>query len=176
MKETQASSVSPWLSLAYRLRRWGWSLPLGLVFAIIALAIQLAGVSEAESRLETLNRDLARLTVLKARPADPSVAPRNLPRESALPDLLRAIMESAQKNGVAAESGEYRQSREGRLLRCRLVLPVRATYPQLRTWLAETLNSHPTASLDEFALHRIAAADGTLEGRVQLSLYLEAQK
>jgi hypothetical protein len=85
-------------------------------------------------------------------------------------------MALAQKHGVATESGEYRQSREGSLLRCRLVLPVRASYPQLRAWLAETLNTHATASLDEVSLHRLSAADGMLEGRVQLSLYLEAAK
>lgn len=162
------------LRLAYTLRQWGWPLSLALAALALALALQGSGIASAQERLTELNRDTERLAARAARPV--ARAPVALPPESALPEVLRAIMESAKKQGVATESGDYRQSREGRTLRCRLVLPVQASFPQLRAWLAETLNSHPGAALDELHVHRAVTAEGVVQGRVQISLYLEGAK
>jgi len=157
--------ASPWLRLAYALRQWGWPLPLGGLFLALAVAIQMVGIVGTNDRLHELERKIARMEASVPKPAD-----------AASTEMIASVMALAQKQGVATESGEYRQSREGRLLRCRLVLPVRSAYPQLRAWLADVLNTHTTATLDEISVHRVSAADGVLEGRVQLSLYLEAAK
>ena len=166
--------ISLGFQASHVLRRWGWTLPLGLLFLVLALGIQLFGISVVTEKLADLDRDVVRLEAHALKRQSVEAPPVILPPEAALPELIRTVMESAQKQGVATESGEYRQSREGRITRCRLVLPVRATYPQLRAWLAETLNSHPTLSLDDLSLHRSATVLPTLEGRVHLSLYLEA--
>ncbi len=169
-------AISSRLQLAYILRQWGWPLSVALAALALALALQASGIAGAQARLAELAADQTRLEARSARPLDGARAPVALPPESALPDILRAIAESAKKQGVATESGDYRQSREDRILRCRLVLPVQASYPQLRAWLAETLNSHPGAALDELNVHRAATAEGVVQGRVQISLYLEGAK
>lgn len=168
--------VSPWRRLVYAVRLWGWPLPLGLLFLALAVAVQVIGIAGAHDRMRELETKIARLAVSVPKPANTASAAVALPPESTLTEVIGAVMALAEKQGVATESGEYRQSREGRLLRCRLVLPVRASYPQLRAWLADVLNTHATATLDELSLHRVSAADGVLEGRVQLSLYLEGAK
>jgi hypothetical protein len=168
--------VSPWRRLAYALRLWGWPLPLGVLFLLLAGGIEIVGIWNAADRLHELEGKLARMEAKVPRRAYAASTAVALPPDSALTGQIASIMALAQKHGVAMESGEYRQSREGRLLRCRLVLPVRASYPQLRAWLAEILNTHAAASLDEVSMHRVTATVGMLEGRVQLSLYLEGPK
>jgi hypothetical protein len=98
-----------------------------------------------------------------------------LPPEARLSEMIGTVLEGARKNGVSTERGEYRQNREGAVLRVRMILPVKASYVQIRAWLGETLNALPAVALEELSLSRNAAADGTVEGKVRLGLYLESR-
>ena len=53
-----------------------------------------------------------------------------------------------------------------------MVMPVRATYPALRTWLAAVLNHSNAIALDELSLQRANADTDVLEARVRLTLFV----
>ena len=58
------------------------------------------------------------------------------------------------------------------LARYQILLPVRATYPQLRRFLASAMGELPALGLEDLDLQRKQVADTELEGRIRMTLYL----
>lgn len=162
--------------LGFTVKRMGWPFHLALILGAGAAVFQLAMIEPGRAQLAELKQDAALLKSRAAAPASEGPAAGiALPPESRLPEMVRTVLDAAQKNGVALERGEYRQNREGGVLRVRVVLPVKGAYPQIRAWLAEVMNTLPTAALEDMNLGRNAAAEAAVEGRVRLALYLEGK-
>ena len=156
----------------------GWPAALGGGLLVFAVAFHVAGLLPAQERLSELRADVAARRAALAREAQGrSGATRagGFPAENAREDLLQEVHDAAEARGVRIDSAEYRQAREGLLLKSELILPVHGTYPQLRAWLADIMNGIPALALDEFSLHRESVGNPMLEGRVRLSLFLEGR-
>ncbi len=170
--------------LRFVLYRHGWPLLLGLVMLVAAVLLQQLGVARAELQAADMRR--AQL-VLQKQLAAPTAAPQlsagpldtlrlRLPDASSVLATVSRLHDGAREHQVELAKGEYRLTQDGRtrLLRYQITLPLRASYPQLRSWLASVMNAMPTLSLDELSLQRDDVGEARLDARVRLTLHLQA--
>ncbi len=170
--------MAPNFTIRYALAQAGWPAVLGAGLLVFALVFHGTGLLPAQGRLAELQGDLAAQRALLARESrvrTTAAATGSLPAESSREKFLQQVHDAAQARGVRIDSAEYRQSREGRLVKSAFILPVHGTYPQLRAWLADIMNGIPALALDELSLHREAVGNPALDGRVRLSLIMEAR-
>ena len=100
----------------------------------------------------------------------------SLPDPKGMLDAVEIIHRAAKANGVKLATGEYRLVREGsaKLLRYQITLPARASYPMLRTWIAEVMNTVPTVALNDISFKREDVGSEAVEASVRLTLFLRA--
>lgn len=168
--------------LRYLLVRHGWPALAGLVLMVAAALLQMAATPQLREREQALEEAQAELrSRLAARPQPVKDSGHRL--VIALPDAagtaaaLAAVHLAASRHGVTLAQGEYRLARESGapITRYQITLPARATYPQLRAWLADVLNGLPALALEEIALRRDDAATGVVEARLRLTLYVRRE-
>lgn len=162
----------------YAVAQAGWPAVLGAGLLVFALVFHGTGLLPARARLGELQANVAAQRAVLARESraqKSGVAAGSLPAESNREKFLQQVHDAAQSRGVRIDSAEYRQTREGRLVKSAFILPVHGTYPQLRGWLADIMNGIPALALDEFSLHRDAVGNPALDGRVRLTLIMEAR-
>jgi hypothetical protein len=168
----------------YQLDRHGWPAVLGLALIAAAMGLQWLGVDSlrgqtAELRAETVA--LRQRSSQRPKQDDASVKRltdfyAGLPAASVALDAVELIHQSAAKAGVKLATGEYRQVREGSsaLLRYQLTLPARASYPSLRLWLDDVMNTLPSCALDEISFRRDDVGSESVEARLRLTLFMRA--
>jgi Tfp pilus assembly protein PilO len=96
----------------------------------------------------------------------------SLPRTAEAVDMVARIYRIGIANGLALPTGEYQLERvpDDRLLRYRLNLPADGSYPQVRAFILEVLDTLP-AAVDDIQVRR--ESDGVqLRARLRFSLYL----
>jgi hypothetical protein len=162
----------------------GWA---GLAGALLALLL----VAAARLNVDPANHEAAdHIADLRARfdraslpgaalrdPADAMAAvAAQLPAADQAPGFIQDVQAGAARDGVRIDRTEYRiqSALGGRAQQLQLVMPAHGTYPQLRTWLQALLSGHPSAALDELALHRETDGAAQLEARVMLTFYTRA--
>jgi len=170
--------------LQFQLFRHGWPAGVGLALLACALGLHWFGVLPLRARADEMRIAQAALRLRAAAQAGQPellLARRNglfdsLPTPAGALDMIAALHAAAAVHGVTLAHGEYRMVRDGNspLLRYQVVLPARSDYPALRAWLADCLQTHRYASLDDISLRREASADAMVEARVRLTLYLKA--
>lgn len=91
-----------------------------------------------------------------------------------LPELLKKLHALAQKHEVALDRADFKfGSAEGeRLLRYEITLPVKSSYPHLRSFIDEASRKLPTMGLSEITLKREAVGDNLVQARLNFVLYL----
>jgi hypothetical protein len=89
------------------------------------------------------------------------------------PEDVRTLFRVAAEHKISLARGDYSAAlrREARLASYDVVLPVRAHYPAVRTFVIAALNALPHASLAELRLERGSSTADTVEARVHLTLY-----
>lgn len=175
----RAALVSWWLG------RLGWPALVAIGLALFALAFHFSGVAPAQAKLAQLQAEIAKVQRKALVPAGQES--RQAARKMALQQrfapmseresLIQQIHETAERRGVELSNVEYKLVLEAGapLARCQLLMPVKASYPALRAWLADIMNSMPSAALDEFNLRRDSLALPMVNGQIKLSLYLDAR-
>lgn len=168
--------------LKFHASRMGWLAALGVGLIVFAAVFYLSGVRSTEAALagtqaqiealragETLGREG------RAVSAEQRLArfQEFLPPASDLPEMLASVHQAADTHGIALENAQYKESREkgSPVMRYQMTLPLRASYPQIRAWLAEVMNGAPNAVLEELSLKRESAGNEELNARARLSLY-----
>jgi len=88
---------------------------------------------------------------------------------------LARIFSLARQAGLDLAQAEYRWQVDEAAIAERLVLqlPVKGSYPALRTFLEQVLAQFPFASLDDFGMRREAISDGALLANLRISLHLK---
>jgi hypothetical protein len=174
--------------LIYRLRQLGWvggaatSLLLGAT--IYALLTFPAANQRLDQLAEQLGKASEQLKLAEQQPAGNQPLPpgeqlqtfyQAFPKGTTVPDWLGEIYRIAGQQQLALEAGEYAltQSPAGRLDRFRIALPVKATYPQIRRFIATALSTAPALALDGIYLKRDKVGDGIVDARIVFLLYLE---
>lgn len=170
----------------HRLRhRFGFSGLAGLAVAVGGLAVYLFAVLPAERQAQS---GTAQLLQLRMQPEATAVAEPSrrgdgaalaefygqFPAMHVLPNLLKTLHALAQKHGIALARADFKFSRaEGdKLLRYEITLPVRSSYPDLRSFIEEAAHQLPTMGLSEINLKREAVGDNMVQARLNFVLYL----
>lgn len=172
------SRATDWLAwLAARLGRPGLS---GVALLLGAAAVQQWLLPDMTARTTALAAEAAALEALRARP---TTEPQRVdvldgltdPRQT--PEAVGRLFKAAGRAGLALEQGEYRlqggPSGTG-LLRYQIVLNAAASYPVLRSFLADALNATPGLALDALDLSRDRVENGDLKAMLRFTLYLDA--
>lgn len=177
--------VSP---LLVRERIAGLGLPGICGAALLLLGIGYAGlfVLPHYQQLQALQARLSHGSAqLAAAPETQALAPeqgegrfddlhRRLPSQQDAAGVIDRIYELAEQERIALARGEYALGVDPktRLARYRILLPVSGSYPQLRRFMHGMLAEQPALVLEEVDFQRKQVADGQLQGRIRMTLYL----
>lgn len=96
------------------------------------------------------------------------------PRIDSSPFWIRELVRLAKKHGVELTSSDYRlvNEQDGRLARYEMILPVKGRYPQIRAFIADTLETVPTIAISGITMKRENTNADRLDARLEVSLYL----
>jgi len=158
---------------------------LGLVLLAAAAVFYFFAVSPAQEHLVALQNRLDRADSRAAAGAvlrsalDPSRVQEFVeffPPLDTAPRWLKSIYAIAEREKLELLKGTYRVSEDPALMLVRYTvsLPVRGRYPQIRRFIAATLNEVPIASLEGVVLQREKISDEVVEASVALTLHLQA--
>lgn len=172
-----------WLARRYATR---WTLALGLLGVVAALALQWTTIEPLESRVEVLaaaHKDsragrLADAEQVLVQGGGPRMQLNafygHFDRGDKLTDLLVKLHVVGRGVGIDLKRGEYRLSStpERRLDRYQVVLPVRGHYQAIRAFIATALHELPTMSLDQVQFQRREVGDPLVDAQVSFSFHL----
>jgi Tfp pilus assembly protein PilO len=90
-------------------------------------------------------------------------------------EALKKIFAEAIKSGITLQQGEYAlvADVEGDFARLQITLPVKGSYPQIRTYAQALLQAIPALSLDEIGFRRDSVRNPHVEARLRFTLYLK---
>ena len=99
---------------------------------------------------------------------------QRFPAFSDAPALVLKLHTIAAANGIVLETGEYQlvKDRNWNIARYQITLPLKASYPQVRLFLAQLLDEIPALSLDDISIKRASINARAAETRVRLTAYL----
>lgn len=177
---TRTDQLHESVGRAFRAASWAGLLGTGLV--VLALTFDLIGNRPMAQQVDTLQREAEALHRRLRAPSAPVISNRerltrfymSFPASSELPDLLARLHGYALARGINATKADYRSSVESGAPLERLVLdlPIRASYPALRDWLADVLDEMPEVAVESVAFKRQVISSPELEVQVRFILYL----
>lgn len=154
-------------------------LGMGLVF--FAASFYFSALAPALTEQERLQTEEKKLALPDQQPPTPDIAasgetpsaPGTLSPSTEAMELFDRLQAAGEKNGIAIERATYNVIRHEQhaALQYEVSLPLRCSYPNLRTFLREALELAPSASLDSLSLQRARASDPALEASVRLSYF-----
>ena len=99
----------------------------------------------------------------------------DLPPHDAIPDQLKQLINLAEKNGVMLVQAEYKPQAEvdAGFLRYQIVLPVKAAYPSIQTFMLNALQALPTLTLESVAFKRDRIESAEVEARIHFMLLVK---
>lgn len=102
---------------------------------------------------------------------------RALPAEHSLPEWLKRLFTLAEKQKIELDEGEYAavRSKQGRLIRYQVTLPVVAEYPQIREYLAALRAEMPFLALEHVEFRREKIGEAEVEAKIKLVLFFVAE-
>jgi hypothetical protein len=98
----------------------------------------------------------------------------DFPDERQLASLLGRLYALGEREGVRLSQGEYRFVEPDALgmVQYKIVLPVVASYPALRRFVAATLTEMPSLAVTQINLQRDRIGQGQVDARLELTLHL----
>jgi len=174
------------LILAESAQRLGLPGMIGIALAALALALLLSALIPAQRELERdraqaiqvqehLKRVQAGLERKLETPADQLSAFYGMfPPQLAAAESLQKIYDVADKSQIQLPRGEYALAADTKaeLSKYRVILPVTGSYEQIRAFIAGALEAVPTLALDDVDFQRQAVAEGQVQAKIRMTLYL----
>ena len=165
-------------------QRFGWQGIAGIGLTIAACTFGATVLLPMDARVAELKAQMS--LTHEVRDAASNVLPasdpaaeidafyRAFPADDALTDSLAKLHGIGDEHGLALQQADYRAADERSALlgQYRISVPVTATYPQLKQFLAAVLAGMPNLSLDQISLQRRAVADARVDVQLQFTLYL----
>jgi Tfp pilus assembly protein PilO len=98
---------------------------------------------------------------------------KQFPNVTSKDDTLNTIINLAEKNNLPLNTGKYETliKESGELVFYQINFPLKGSYPQIRQFLADSLNKLPNASITELLLHHTAVDSNQIEADVSFTLY-----
>lgn len=173
-----------WWWLRLQLQETGWQGTVGVVLMLGAILLVPIMLVPAVGEMERAQRDFERLQLesrrqhgrpLQSAPEDPlKVFYRSLPASSNVGQQIAAIFEAAEANGIALERVEYAMNHDAKtgLSRCQVILPLKASYTDIRLFMIELLNRMPALAVSELGFSRENVDSEQVDARLRLTIYL----
>lgn len=188
MRKFNASYVN-WL-LSYYAKNFGlWGL-LGVTLVILGLLFYTTKIMDVDNEL---NRNLAEYQQLESNKtipvplsATPTVTTEQeiadfyklFPNGANLPKLLGQIDHSAVKQSLILNRADYKltQTKQGKLIRYEIVLPVIGKYIQIRQFIVALLHQLPALALTDMQIKRENSMSSVVEARLVFVLFLQGDQ
>lgn len=165
-------------------RLLGWSGIAGVLLALGAAYLHLNVTAPMEARVAGLKAgmpdayDRKRESVHRAAVDDPSAQLaayyRHFASDEPLTDWLGRIYGIGESHRISLRQAEYRigSERGSRLVQYQIAVPVNATYPQLKQFIAAVLAEAPLVALEQVTLQRRKVGEATIDAQLQFTLFL----
>ena len=173
------------LAAAETVRMLGTPGVIGIALLVFSLTYTLSALLPAKEDLEA-KRDQVSSTQARTRQEKSGVADASpagqlrafygfLPAQPAATEWLDRIYAAADKEKVTLPRGEYSLviEPESGVARYRILLPVKGSYSQIRSFVATALDSVPSLALDDINFERQKIGDGMVDAKVRMTLYLK---
>jgi hypothetical protein len=99
------------------------------------------------------------------------------PPIATLTDELERVYALAREANLELAQGEYRlEPRAAGPVAYRVALPVRGTYPQIRSFVASVLKEMPIASVDGLRFERKKAVETQIDAQVRLTIHFRPRE
>jgi len=172
-------------SLHVAAHRLGWLGGSGLALLVAAAVFYFSTVRPAQEEFAVLQGRLDRIESRGRADAGlrSSAGPSRMeqfleffPPLDTAPRWLKTVYSIAERERLELLKGTYRVSEDPALMLAHytISLPVRGSYPQIRRFIAATLNEVPIASLEGVVFQRDKVSEGVVEASVTLTLHLQA--
>jgi hypothetical protein len=164
--------------VSYRITRVGSAGLTGLVLISIAIATFIMVNLPQRASIESLRAAAAQPAATGGAgiaAAQVGKVLTGLPPRSGAPEVLEKILAQAKDAGVELERGKYEfvPSRDGVAAHYRVELPVKTTYPQLRTFMDKTLLALSGVGVEGLRIERKSIGDARIEAEVKLAIYVK---
>ena len=145
----------------------------GLVFENTMVRPREAALAAQMQRNEQAQRESAPQRARASQAETNSVLQPTLAPAAAA--ALRRLFDAADKIGLELDQGEYRltEAKEAHLRRYQFSLPVFGSYPEIREFIAEVLNTDSALALTSVQLRRDSIETPDLDAQLNFTLYLE---
>jgi Tfp pilus assembly protein PilO len=181
----EAAIVKVILLHLYRLRHLlGIAGMAGLAVAAGGLAVYLFAVLPAEQRAQSSAEQLLHLRMHSktaveelSRIGDDGALAQfygQFPIMQDLPDMLKTLHALAHIHGITLDSGDFKfgNIENDKLIRYEISLPVKCSYPNLRSFVEDAAHKLPTMGLSEINLKRETVGDNLVQAKLDFVLYL----
>lgn len=175
-------------TLLWHAHQWGRYLGrtglAGLLVLVIAALIHFGRTVPLVEETAALDSRLSRLRAEATRvmPRTVSVPASGfidtLPATTAAATVIGQLEQLARAHNLQLLRGQYTQTPIAgtSLLRWQVSLPIRAEYPRLIAFIADSLQAQPTLALDELKLKRDSIETPTLDADLRFNLYLRESR
>jgi hypothetical protein len=173
------------LAAAETVRMLGTPGVIGIALLVFSLSYVLSALLPAKEDLDAKREqaagERARAEREKTGVADTSPAGQLrafygfLPAQTAAAEWLDKIYAAASKENISLPRGEYSLliEPETGVARYRILLPVKGSYSQIRSFVAVALDAVPSLALDDISFERQKIGDGAVDAKVRMTLYLK---
>jgi len=166
--------------LQYQIMRLGTAGQAGLTALVGALAVAIGALVPTYHALQTLNADIARAqhpsAVNNIEQAIPHLV-ASLPTRAQIPAVIGLVVTQAKEAGVSLDKGHYLYvpPKSGAIARYELEFPVKAGYPEIRSFINRTLGAVPAAALSKLHVERKAVADPAVNADIGFVVFVRSE-
>ena len=173
----------------YALSQLGRTGLIGLCMLGLAVFVYITVIKSAEAELKTTRSKLEaayRPVLTSANSATASALDQeeqlqifyqSFPKQESIPIALKGIYTAAVQLKLTLESGEYTWSQTGtdRLVRYRVLLPVKGTFSQLVSFVDQVLEADSHIALENASFKRDKVSDSSVDAKLIFVVFVDAQ-
>jgi hypothetical protein len=173
-----ASQLVP--QMQYQIARLGPAGQAGLTAVVAALVIAVSTLLPARHALEALSAELARAQHPSATAIADQVIPHlvaSFPARAQIPAVIGQVVIQAKAAGVSLDKGHYLYlpPKSGAIARYELEFPVKAGYPEIRSFINRTLSAVPAVALNKLHVERKAVGDPMVNADIGFVVFVRSE-
>jgi hypothetical protein len=164
----------------YHVTRLGPAGHTGVVALVIAIVVAVSALTPARNAVRALSSEILRAQQAPhAASSDVGVTSVlvSLPNREQIPVVLGKVFQEAQNAGVRLNSGHYAfvPAKPGSVARYEIEFPVKASYPQIRSFINATLTTVAAAGLDKLQIERKTVGDTDVSADIGFVIFVRGE-
>lgn len=175
-----------WIKARWYVACLGTAGKVGVGLVVLSLIFFVAAILPQRQILQALQDKVQGMQLIRSNVAGQTVLNDNqalqvfydfLPNSDSSPYWISELDRIAKENSVELNSSDYRlmMEKEAKLVRYEIQVPLRGTYPQIRAFIANALQSIPTLVLADINVKRETIQMNRVEARLSMFLYLKSE-